>query len=188
MFTSSEWNLSIWASRVESKRVADIVEDQSFWTGVEMVSKATMSLVHALELIFEAEKPLVGHIYETMDQVKERIKEDLKYSSDFFCDDEVYLGLMCCIAQMVRAPSIQDVINTQLKEYVRVEGSFKEGSSIGQRNTPPAMWWSSYGKQCPELQRFAIRILSQNCDGASRYGLKRTLAEKLVIKGRSPIE
>ncbi|KAL6140567.1 hypothetical protein ACLB2K_058866 [Fragaria x ananassa] len=30
MFASSEWNLSIWASRVESKKVADIVEDQSF--------------------------------------------------------------------------------------------------------------------------------------------------------------
>ncbi|KAL6134816.1 hypothetical protein ACLB2K_067044 [Fragaria x ananassa] len=162
MFAWSEWNLSIWASK-ESKKVADIVEDQSFWTGAEMVSKATMSLVRALELIFEADKPLVGHIYETMDQVKERIKEELKnkrsqymlfwqviddicdnilhnplhgagyylnpslkYSSDFYCDDEVYLGLMCCIAQMVRAPSIQDVINTQLKEYIRAEGSFKE--------------------------------------------------------------
>ncbi|PRQ51797.1 putative transcription factor/ chromatin remodeling BED-type(Zn) family [Rosa chinensis] len=225
MFASSEWNMSIWGSRVESKMVADIVEDQSFWIRAEMVSKATMPLVRAIELIFEADKPLVGHIYETMDQVKERIKEELinkkshyrpfweviddiwdnilhiplhgagyylnpslKYSNDFYCDDEVYLGLMCCIAQMVRDPSIQDVIHNQLKEYIRAEGSFKEGSSSSRRITHPAMWWSSYGKQCPELQRFAIRVLSQNCDGATRYGLRRTLAEKLVTNGRNPIE
>ncbi|KAK9923920.1 hypothetical protein M0R45_032317 [Rubus argutus] len=225
MFASSAWNMSIWASRVEGKMVADLVEDQSFWTGAEIVSKATLPLVRALELIFQAEKPLVGHIYETMDQVKEQIKEELKskksqympfwkiideiwdnilhiplhgagyylnpslkYSSDFFCDDEVYLGLMCCIAQMVRNPPIQDLIHSQLTEYIRAEGSFKDGSSTGRRKSPPAMWWSSYGKQCPELQRFAIRVLSQNCNGASSYGLKRTLAEKLVTNGRNPIE
>ncbi|XP_050379832.1 uncharacterized protein LOC126797210 [Argentina anserina] len=225
MFASSEWKMSIWVSGRESKCVADIVDDQSFWTGAEMVSKATMPLVRAIELMFEADKPLVGHIYETMDQVKERIKEELKnkksqympfwqviddvwdnilhiplhgagyylnpslkYSSDSYCDDEVYIGLMNCIAQMAPDPSVQDVIHAQLKKYIRAEGSFKEGSSSGPRNAPPAMWWSSYGKQCPELQRFAIRILSQNSDGASRYGLKRTLALKLLTNGRNPIE
>lgn len=51
-----------------------------------------------------------------------------------------------------------------------------------------AQWWSVYGKQHPELQKFAIRVLSQTCDGALRYGLKRSLAEKLLMKGRNPVE
>ena len=38
------------------------------------------------------------------------------------------------------------------------------------------------------MQRLAIRILSQTCDGASRYQLKRSLAEKLLTKGRNYIE
>lgn len=51
-----------------------------------------------------------------------------------------------------------------------------------------ADWWSHYGEQYPELQRFAIRILSQTCDGASKYGFKRSLSEKLLANGRNPIE
>ncbi|KAJ6871917.1 hypothetical protein NC651_031109 [Populus alba x Populus x berolinensis] len=49
-------------------------------------------------------------------------------------------------------------------------------------------WWCTYGKQCPELKRFAIRILSQACDGASRYNLKKGMAEKLLVDGRNRIE
>ncbi|GAV88149.1 Dimer_Tnp_hAT domain-containing protein [Cephalotus follicularis] len=52
----------------------------------------------------------------------------------------------------------------------------------------PAQWWSLYGTQYPELQRFAIRILSQTCDGATKYGLQRTMAEKVLSKGRSHTE
>lgn len=51
-----------------------------------------------------------------------------------------------------------------------------------------AEWWSHYGVQYPELQRFAIRILSQTCEGASKYSLKRSLSEKLLTNGRNPIE
>nr|GME15212.1 S-cell enriched with leucine-rich repeat-containing protein [Ipomoea batatas] len=34
----------------------------------------------------------------------------------------------------------------------------------------------------------AVRILSQTCDGASKYNLKRTLAEALLTEGRNQIE
>jgi len=27
----------------------------------------------------------------------------------------------------------------------------------------PTQWWDSYGDECPELQRFAIRVLSLTC-------------------------
>lgn len=78
MFVSSEWNMSVWASHAEGKRVSDLVGDHSFWIEAKMVMKATIPLVHVLSLILKAEKPLVGYIYETMDQAKETIKEELK--------------------------------------------------------------------------------------------------------------
>jgi hypothetical protein len=34
----------------------------------------------------------------------------------------------------------------------------------------PAQWWDSYEDECPELQRFAIRVLSLTCTSS---GCKR---------------
>lgn len=57
-----------------------------------------------------------------------------------------------------------------------------------EKKTPPALWWALYGVSCPELQKLAIRILSQTCSGASSYHLKRSLFEQLHTKGRNVIE
>ncbi|KAH7515227.1 hypothetical protein FEM48_Zijuj10G0004600 [Ziziphus jujuba var. spinosa] len=149
MFASPEWNMSVWASRVEGKRVANLVGNHSFWVEAEIVSKATIPLVRLL----------------------------------------IAFGLLCCIVRMVKNQKSQDLISQQLDEYRNAKGCFQEGSAIGPRTTiSPANWWSSYGQHHPELQKFAVRILSQNCDGASKYGLKRTMAEKLLTNGRNPIE
>jgi hAT family C-terminal dimerisation region len=40
-------------------------------------------------------------------------------------------------------------------------------------------WWKMHGGQCPELQRLAIRVLSQPCCGTSRFNLDRHLSEEL---------
>ncbi|KAJ7952057.1 putative HAT transposon superfamily protein [Quillaja saponaria] len=226
MLASSEWTTSSWVSMREGKRVAELVEDDSFWTGSEMVLKATIPLLRVLYLINGNNKGTVGYIYETMDQVKETIKKEFKnkksqympfwevideiwdsflhsplhaagyyfnpslfYSSDFFADAEVAFGLLCCIVRMVQELRVQDLISQQLDGYRLARGDFKDGSAVERiNNTSPVRWWSQYGQQHPELQRFAIRILSQTCDGASKYGLKRTLAEKLLTKGRNQIE
>jgi len=34
----------------------------------------------------------------------------------------------------------------------------------------PTQWWDSYGDECPELQRFAIRILRLTC---TSFGCER---------------
>lgn len=44
-----------------------------------------------------------------------------------------------------------------------------------------AEWWAQKASQHPELQSFAIKILSQTCEGASRYKLKRSIAERLLL-------
>ena len=84
MFASSEWNTSIWASRTEGKMVGHLVGDHSFWTGAGIALKATLPLVRVLSLINQTDKPQVGYIYETMDQVKETIKEELKNKKSLY--------------------------------------------------------------------------------------------------------
>ena len=78
MFDSIEWKTSVWSSTVEGMRVAHLVGDHSFWSGAEMASKATVPLLRVLRLVNEGDKPQVGFIYETMDQVKETIKKEFK--------------------------------------------------------------------------------------------------------------
>ncbi|XP_038717156.1 uncharacterized protein LOC120010430 [Tripterygium wilfordii] len=226
MFSSSEWISSEWASTVEGKKVADLVGTPSFWSGAGMVLKGTIPLVHLLSLIHGDNTPQMANIYETMDQVKETIKEEFQnkkseydpfwkvidqiwdtylhsplhaaayflnpslfYSEDFYTDTEVAFGILCCVVKMVKDQRSQDIVSLQLYEYKNAGGSFKEGSAIDKRtDITPFQWWSQYGRQYPELQKLAIRILSQTCDDASKYGLKRSMAEKLLISGRNVIE
>ncbi|XVF86268.1 hypothetical protein PTKIN_Ptkin18bG0026800 [Pterospermum kingtungense] len=226
MFTSSEWNNSTWSSRAEGKRVVELVGDHSFWKGAGMVVKIALPLVRVVCLINGDDKPQMGYIYETMDQVKETIKEECNskksqympfwkvideiwdehlhsplhaagyffnpsifYSTEFHSDSEVTFGLLSCMVRMNQNQPAQDKILQQLDAYRHSKGAFGEGSTVHQRTRlPPTMWWSRYGRQYPELQQFATRILSQTCVGASKYKLNRSLAEKLLTKGRDCIE
>ena len=51
-----------------------------------------------------------------------------------------------------------------------------------------ATWWLRFGEHCPELQNLAVRILSQTCNGAEVYGLRRAIAERLLSSGENVIE
>ncbi|XP_042515845.1 uncharacterized protein LOC122090074 [Macadamia integrifolia] len=130
-----------------------------------------------------------NHLHSPLHSAGYFLNPSLFYSSDFFADAEVASGLLCCIVRLVEDRNIQDLISLQLDEYRHARGPFGQGSAIDQRTKiSPALWWSSFGGNCPELQRFAIRILSQTCTAALRYELKRDLPEKLHTNGRNCIE
>ncbi|KAL0303089.1 UNVERIFIED_CONTAM: hypothetical protein Sradi_6177000 [Sesamum radiatum] len=117
------------------------------------------------------------------------LNPNLFYSSDVYIDPEVVTGLFCCIVRSTQDLGVQDRLTIQLEQYRIARGAFGEGSAVDKRSDiSPAIWWSRYGEQCPELQKLAIRILSQTCDGASKFQLKRSLAEMLLTKGRSQAE
>ncbi|OWM69466.1 hypothetical protein CDL15_Pgr013927 [Punica granatum] len=120
------------------------------------------------------------HLHSPLHAAGYYLNPNLFYSSNFHLDTEVAFGLLCCIVRLVRDENMQDQISQQLDEYLQARGDFEEGSSIRCRDKPPLEWWSKYGTECPELQRFAIYILSQTCDGPSRYGLNKEMARKLL--------
>ncbi|KAI3990267.1 hypothetical protein MKX01_037606 [Papaver californicum] len=228
MITSPEWKNLTLASTADGRMMADLVTGEpSFWTGAEMLLKASIPLICVLHLLNgEDSRPQLGYIYETMDQVKETIQKKyegrktkyqpfwtiidgiwddqlhspihaagyylnpgLFYFKDFFADNEVKAGLLCCIVRIVEDKREQDLIASQFDEYRKAGGTFGDRDAVDQRaKLVPAKWWSLYGGECSELQQFAIRILSQTCTGALRYGLKRSLTEELHMKGRNCLE
>ncbi|XP_020578373.1 uncharacterized protein LOC110023347 [Phalaenopsis equestris] len=117
------------------------------------------------------------------------LNPNLFCSNDFFVDTEVTNGLLGCIVRMVEGHSSQALIVPQLEAYTLLSGATLNEIAVEQRSKmPPAQWWASYGHQSPELQKFAIKILSQPCSGASRFKLKKDISELVHDKGRSCIE
>ncbi|XP_018438278.2 uncharacterized protein LOC108810674 [Raphanus sativus] len=104
------------------------------------------------------------------------------YSGDFSSDHEVTTGFISSLVYMVKDCHVQAKISAQLKMYSLGQGCFDEASQANQiTDIAPAEWWVQKASQHPELQSFAIKILSQTCEGASRYKLKRNVAEKLLL-------
>ncbi|KAL0317470.1 UNVERIFIED_CONTAM: hypothetical protein Sangu_2161300 [Sesamum angustifolium] len=208
LFLSSDPRSSAFTSTSEGKNVAGILADRTFWNGATTVLKAAIPLVRVIEWMNMRNKDQMGYIYETIDQAKETIKDEFKNKKYQYApfwkaiDDvwnellysplhsaEVVTGLFCCIVRSTQDPHIQDRITIQLEQYRVAKGAFSVGSAVDKRSDiSPATWWSRYGGQCPELQKLAIRILSQTCDGASKFQLKRSLAEMMLTKGRSQAE
>ncbi|KAI3896142.1 hypothetical protein MKX03_013609 [Papaver bracteatum] len=117
------------------------------------------------------------------------LNPSLFYSKDFNEDDQIKDGLIDCIERTVEDKRARYLILLQLDEYIVARGSFGSGDAIDQRTTlSPEKWWYLYGGGCPELQNFAIRILSQTCTGALRYGLRRSLSEQLHMNARNCTE
>ncbi|VVA97444.1 unnamed protein product [Arabis nemorensis] len=104
------------------------------------------------------------------------------YSTDFNSDPEVTIGFISSLVRIVKECHIQAKISTQLEMYTLGKDCFNEASHADLiSEIAPAEWWAQKASQCPELQSFAIKILSQTCEGASRYKLKRSLAEQLLL-------
>ncbi|GFQ01468.1 hypothetical protein PHJA_002290700 [Phtheirospermum japonicum] len=117
------------------------------------------------------------------------LNPNLFYSTDVYIDPEVATGMLCCIVRTTTDPEAQNRITVQMEKYRIAAGAFGLGCAADQRyDVSPVAWWSEYGIECPELQRLAVRVLGQTCDGASKFRLKRSLAETLLTKGRNRAE
>ncbi|KAH9292228.1 hypothetical protein KI387_042583, partial [Taxus chinensis] len=88
-------------------------------------------------------------------------------------DLEVMTGLYEAIEKFEPDPTTACLIRKQCWKYKAGEGMFGMSAAkydMSQVDMLGYRWWKSYGAQTPELQRFAIRILSQ---GASSSACER---------------
>ncbi|XP_074297184.1 uncharacterized protein LOC141627876 [Silene latifolia] len=72
-------------SRKQGSEIAEYIKDESFWDDVESVLKILEPLYHVLKFA-DGEGPLMGEIYEKMDNMLGEVKDVMatsRYSSDF---------------------------------------------------------------------------------------------------------
>ncbi|KAL5200503.1 hypothetical protein ABZP36_021706 [Zizania latifolia] len=112
------------------------------------------------------------------------------FYTDRFChDNEINSGTKACVSRMAKNHYDPRKVAAQLEVYISKSGSFGSDSAIQQTmHIPQVHWWSAHGTDTPELQTFAIRILSQTCFGASRYNIDWSLSEQLHVVKRTYLE
>eukprot|EP00253_Pinus_taeda_P013256 PITA_13256 len=89
---------------------------------------------------------------------------------------EVRDGLIDCNDRMTPLECDQLEIHRQVTTFTNASGTFgKNLAKIAREADEPAEWWKAFGSHCLELQKFAIRILSQTCSatGCERHTKKR---------------
>eukprot|EP00253_Pinus_taeda_P031449 PITA_31449 len=103
-------------------------------------------------------------------------------------DGEVRAGLIDCLERMVPSHVDQLEIHRQLTIFNMASGTFgKNLEKMARDVDQPTHWWESFGGQCPQLQRFAIRVLSQT---SSASGCERnwSVFERIHTKKRNRLE
>ncbi|XP_075490253.1 uncharacterized protein LOC142528879 [Primulina tabacum] len=122
-----------------------------------------------------------------------------KYLESSSSDPNIMEDMKLCMAHMGGDPCFQDLIKLQFEKYqaaqkLHIEKHQKRQQTSGESTSYPPVylspetWWSFHGAEYPELHRRAIHILSQTCDGASKFNLTRSFAELMLTNGEEQIE
>lgn len=87
-----------------------------------------------------------------------------RYRPDCVGNPEVVRGLNECIVRL-EPDSVKWVsASMQISDFISAKADFGTELAISTRTElEPAVWWQQHGINCLELQRIAVRILSQTC-------------------------
>ncbi|XP_058766298.1 uncharacterized protein LOC131639876 [Vicia villosa] len=87
-----------------------------------------------------------------------------RYRQDFAAHSEVVRGLNECIVRLDLDSMRRISASMQIAHYNSAQDDFGTELAISTRtDLEPAAWWQQHGISCLELQRIAVRILSQTC-------------------------
>ncbi|XP_043708696.1 uncharacterized protein LOC122657953 isoform X2 [Telopea speciosissima] len=87
-----------------------------------------------------------------------------RYRPDFLAHPEVIRGLNECIVRLEPDSNRRISASMQISDFVSAKADFGTELAISTRaEIDPGAWWQQHGINCLELQRIAIRILSQTC-------------------------
>ncbi|CAD5181794.1 unnamed protein product [Musa acuminata subsp. malaccensis] len=87
-----------------------------------------------------------------------------RYRPDFMAIPEVIRGLNECITRLEPDTGRRISAAAQISDFVYAKADFGTELALSTRiDLDPAAWWQQHGINCLELQRVAVRILSQSC-------------------------
>lgn len=92
------------------------------------------------------------------------LNPSFRYRPDFVALPEVIRGLNECITRLEPDNGRRVSAVAQISDFVLAKADFGTELALSTRaDLDPAAWWQQHGISCLELQRIAIRILSQTC-------------------------
>ncbi|XP_028114909.1 uncharacterized protein LOC114312822 [Camellia sinensis] len=95
------------------------------------------------------------------------LNPQLHYSPNFQADAEIKIGLYKCLEKMVPDTNERVKIDLQIDAFKNARGLFGiQNAILTRKKKSPGDWWDSFGDECPELKRFAIRVLSLTCSSS----------------------
>ncbi|KAK0608606.1 hypothetical protein LWI29_033278 [Acer saccharum] len=96
------------------------------------------------------------------------LNPQFQYSDGLSTHIEVKKGLMVCMKKLIPDEEARVRANLELNLFKNKDGFFGYGRAKNLiDNLSPADWWSAYGDEAPELQSFAIRVLSLTCSSSA---------------------
>ncbi|XLR61736.1 hypothetical protein S83_012408, partial [Arachis hypogaea] len=179
MFTSHDWKTTKVASTPEGIRVQNMALDSRMWKNIVICLNAAAPLITVLYLVDSDEKPAMAFIFEGMRKAKETIKTNFgcvkkrwesqlhrplhatayyfnphyHYEPNFMVDDaDIKIGLYSCLKKLVPNQEERKKVGLQLPDFHYARGLF--GNETAKSNS------------CPELKKFAIRVLSLTCSSS----------------------
>ncbi|PPD98718.1 hypothetical protein GOBAR_DD04244 [Gossypium barbadense] len=102
----------------------------------------------------------------------------LFYNTEEHIHNDFLSSVFDSIERLVPDTNIQDQVVREINLYKSATGDLGRPMAVRARdNLLPGEWWSIYGGGCPNLQRLAIRILSQTCSSIGYKPSKISIEE-----------
>ncbi|KAL0912058.1 hypothetical protein M5K25_018001 [Dendrobium thyrsiflorum] len=139
-----------------------------FYDSVEKARKGIISAFDSKESDYHPYLDIIDNVREELHSPLHSaayyLNPSVYYNSGFVFTNVIQKSLLDCIETLETNLLSQDNITRQKSFYEDAVGDFSRPVAIRGRETlSPATWWSLYASDYPELQCFAIRILSQTC-------------------------
>ncbi|CAL5419353.1 unnamed protein product [Camellia sinensis] len=170
MFNSDEWKNSRWgkAKTGQPYNVKKIILGKEFWQKATELCKVHEPLVRVLRLVDGDEKPTMGFIYEAIDRAKLAIQRDCRYYTDYWkiidtrwsfqLHQDLHAAVMDGLKKVITR------LEPNMDAQVKATNQETFGTPLAQRawkQSNPAEWWIIHGSCAPELQKIAVKVLSQ---------------------------
>ncbi|CAA7060169.1 unnamed protein product [Microthlaspi erraticum] len=169
----------------KAKLVKQLIFDDDFWKECFVVVQIMALLIRLLRICDSDEKPSLPYVYEGMYRARLGVKKIFKKEKRLY---KPYTRIIDSRWDKMLRRDIYAAAYFLNPAFLEREGSFsREIALTCSKTTRPDEWWKLFGFDIPDLQKLAIRILSQT---ASSSGCERnwSVFERIHTKKRNRLE
>ncbi|KAF7822021.1 uncharacterized protein G2W53_027476 [Senna tora] len=189
LVTSKTFIESRYSRDLKAKEVIAIVLDNKFWSDCGIVVQIIAPLMRMLRIVDADNRPSLGYVQlrHSVHAAAYLLNPVFYYNkANFSKKPEVMEGFLEVLGKIVTHNKIRFVEESML--YRNREGSFNSDLAIeSSSKMKPDDWWKIFGYRSPNVQKLAIRLLSQT---ASSYGCERnwSVFERIHTKKMNRLE